>query len=245
MAFLEPQKFNILPPVVKNLLIINALLFLATIVLYNSNILDLTSFLGLHYWQSDDFETWQIISHMFMHGGFFHLFFNMFAVWMFGSQLENLWGSKRFLNYYILTGIGAAFLHFLIIHLQIQQLENNMINNHINLVLEQGNSLLNEGKNYINPEMAKLNKLYNTPVVGASGALFGLLLAFGMLFPNALLMFLFFPFPIKAKYFVLIYGLVELYYGLENNPNDNIAHFAHLGGMIFGFLIIKYWQSKR
>ena len=180
-----------------------------------------------------------------MHGGFFHLFFNMFAVWMFGSQLENLWGSKRFLNYYILTGIGAAFLHFLIIHLQIQQLENNMINNHINLVLEQGNSLLNEGKNYINPEMAKLNKLYNTPVVGASGALFGLLLAFGMLFPNALLMFLFFPFPIKAKYFVLIYGLVELYYGLENNPNDNIAHFAHLGGMIFGFLIIKYWQSKR
>ena len=245
MAFLEPQKFNILPPVVKNLLIINVLLFLATIVLYNSNIIDLTSVFGLHYWQSDDFETWQIISHMFMHGGFFHLFFNMFAVWMFGSQLENLWGSKRFLNYYILTGIGAAFLHFLIIHLQIQQLENNMINNHINLVLEQGNSLLNEGKNYINPEMAKLNKLYNTPVVGASGALFGLLLAFGMLFPNALLMFLFFPFPIKAKYFVLIYGLVELYYGLENNPNDNIAHFAHLGGMIFGFLIIKYWQSKR
>jgi len=245
MAFLEPQKFNILPPVVKNLLIINALLFLATIVLYNSNIIDLTAVFGLHYWKSDDFETWQIISHMFMHGGFFHLFFNMFAVWMFGSQLENLWGSKRFLNYYILTGFGAAFLHFLIIHLQIQQLENNMINNHINLVLEQGNSLLNEGKNYINPEMAKLNKLYNTPVVGASGALFGLLLAFGILFPNALLMFLFFPFPIKAKYFVLIYGIVELYYGLENNPNDNIAHFAHLGGMIFGFLIIKYWQSKR
>ena len=90
----------------------------------------------------------------------------------------------------------------------------------------------------------KLNILYNTPVVGASGALFGLLLAFGMLFPNALLMFLFFPFPIKAKYFVMIYGIVELYYGLQNNPNDNIAHFAHLGGMIFGFIIIKYWQQK-
>ena len=114
MAFLEPQKFNILPPVVKNLLIINALLFLATIVLYNSNILDLTSVLGLHYWQSDDFETWQIISHMFMHGGFFHLFFNMFAVWMFGSQLENLWGSKRFLKFYILTGLGAGILQIIL-----------------------------------------------------------------------------------------------------------------------------------
>ena len=101
MSYFEPRRFNILPPVVKNLLIINGLLFLATITLYNINIADLTKILGLHYWKSHNFETWQIISHMFMHGGFFHLAFNMFAVWMFGSQLENLWGSKRFLNYYI------------------------------------------------------------------------------------------------------------------------------------------------
>tara|TARA_B100001250_G_C19610074_1_gene704519 strand:- start:126 stop:866 length:741 start_codon:yes stop_codon:yes gene_type:complete len=244
MSHFQPQPFNILPPVVKNLLIINGLLFLATITLHTTNIINLTQMLGLYYWKSNNFETWQIISHMFMHGGFFHLFFNMFAVWMFGSQIENLWGSKRFLNYYILTGLGAAFLHFLIIHIQIQNLTKNMDLHQIEQVVTQGGHILNSGKNYIQNEMGKLNILYHTPVVGASGALFGLLLAFGMLFPNALLMFLFFPFPIKAKYFVMIYGIVELYYGLQNNPNDNIAHFAHLGGMIFGFIIIKYWQQK-
>ena len=244
MSYFEPQRFNILPPVVKNILIINALLFLATITLYNINIVNLTNLLGLHYWKSAEFETWQIISHMFMHGGFFHLAFNMFAVWMFGSQLENLWGSKRFLNYYLLTGIGAAFLHFLIIHIQIQNLENSMYINNIEQVLKEGHLILQNGKNYINDNMRTLNTLYNTPVVGASGALFGLLLAFGMLFPNALLMFLFFPFPIKAKYFVLIYGLVELYAGIANKPGDNIAHFAHLGGMIFGFFIIQFWRWK-
>tara|TARA_Y100000589_G_scaffold74329_1_gene67707 strand:+ start:44289 stop:45035 length:747 start_codon:yes stop_codon:yes gene_type:complete len=244
MSYFQPQRFNILPPVVKNLLIINGLLFFATITLYSSNLIDLTKILGLHYWKSNNFETWQIISHMFMHGGFMHLFFNMFAVWMFGSQIENLWGSKRFLNYYLLTGLGAAFVHFIIIHLQIQSLENNMTLIQIEKVLSDGSNILNSGKNYIQNDMRKLNLLYNTPVVGASGALFGLLLAFGMLYPNALLMFLFFPFPIKAKYFVMIYGLAELYYGLQNNPNDNIAHFAHLGGMIFGFIIIKYWQHQ-
>ena len=244
MSYFQPQKFNILPPVVKNLLIINGLLFFATITLYNANILDMTKIFGLHYWKSNNFETWQIISHMFMHGGFFHLFFNMFAVWMFGSQIENLWGSKRFLNYYLMTGLGAAFLHFLIIHFQIQSLEKNMLANQVEQVMSQGSYLLESGKNYINHDMRQLNLLHNTPVVGASGALFGLLIAFGMLFPNALLMFLFFPFPIKAKYFVMIYGAVELYYGLQNNPSDNIAHFAHLGGMIFGFIIIKYWKNQ-
>ena len=109
----RPQRFNILPPIVKNLLIINTLFFFATITLTNQG-LDLRNYLGLHHWQSNDFQTWQIITHMFMHGNFTHLFFNMFAIWMFGTQLENLWGSKRFLNYYILTGLGAAFLHFVI-----------------------------------------------------------------------------------------------------------------------------------
>tara|TARA_Y100000766_G_scaffold284611_1_gene303775 strand:+ start:1253 stop:1984 length:732 start_codon:yes stop_codon:yes gene_type:complete len=241
MSFFQPQRFSILPPVVKNILIINGLLFLATITLWSSNI-DLRQTLGLYYWNSNNFETWQIISHMFMHGSFSHIAFNMFAVWMFGSHLENLWGSKRFLNYYILTGLGAAFLHFLIIHWQIKSLENMMNYENLNTVVESGHLILNEGKNYINQNMRQLNSLYNTPVVGASGALFGLLIAFGLLFPNALLMFLLFPFPIKAKYFVLIYGIVELYLGIQNN--SNIAHFAHLGGMIFGFIIIKYWEWK-
>ena len=242
MSYFEPQRFNILPPVVKNILIINGLMFLATISLYSSGI-SLTKHLGMYYWSSKNFETWQIITHMFMHGGLSHIFFNMFAVWMFGSQLENLWGSRRFLNYYLLTGLGAAFLHFLTIHFQINNLESNMSYKQIEDVMNQGHLLINENKNYINESMRKLNLLYNTPVVGASGALFGLLIAFGLIFPNALLMFMFIPFPIKAKYFVLIYGLVELYLGFQNN--SNVAHFAHLGGMLFGFIIIKYWRIKR
>ncbi len=214
MSHFRPQRFNILPPVVKNLLIINGLLFLATITLINQGF-DLIKVLGLHHWQSTHFQTWQIISHMFMHGDFTHLFFNMFAIWMFGSQLENLWGSKRFLKYYIFTGLGAAILHFTIF--QFYQLPGLPIHYQDLLITKH-------------------------VVVGASGCLFGLLVAFGLLFPNTMLFFLFIPFPIKAKYFVIIYGLAELYYGIQNNPNDNIAHFAHLGGMLFGFLIIKYWQ---
>ncbi len=237
MSFFQPQRFSILPPVVKNILIINGLLFLATITLSSSNI-NLRQILGLYYWNSQSFETWQIITHMFMHGSFTHIAFNMFAVWMFGSQLENLWGSKRFLNYYLLTGLGAAFLHYLIIHFQVLNLESLMDYNQISTILDKG--IVPEG--IVRSDANKLFNLYNTPVVGASGALFGLLIAFGLLFPNALLIFLFFPFPIKAKYFVLIYGIIELYLGLQNN--SNIAHFAHLGGMIFGFIIIKYWQWK-
>ena len=233
MTFLQSDRFSILPPVVKNLLIINGLLFLANITL------NLNSTLGLYYWSSNNFETWQILTHMFMHGSISHLFFNMFAIWMFGSQLENMWGSKRFLNYYLLTGLGAAILHFLIIHIQVLEISTLFTTYEINQIVNNGVSV---GKSIIMER--ELYNLYNTPVVGASGALFGLLLAFGMLFPNTLLFLIFIPIPIKAKYFVLFYGLAELFYGLQNNPNDNVAHFAHLGGMIFGYLIIKYWQSK-
>ena len=245
MNYLRSSRFNILPPVVKNLLIINVLLFLATTTFYSIGFVDLNRTLGLYYWGSNNFESWQIITHMFMHGGFTHLFFNMFAIWMFGAQLENMWGSKRFLNYYILTGFGAAFLHFIIIHFQIENLENIMNQDTINTIRANGSELLQNHRNYVDINMGRLNVLYHTPVVGASGALFGILIAFGMLFPNTLLFFIFIPIPIKAKYFVLFYGLAELFYGLQNNPSDNIAHFAHLGGMIFGFLIIKFWQNNR
>jgi membrane associated rhomboid family serine protease len=216
MTFFKPQRFNILPTIVKNILIINCILFLATEVLSMQGIINLKELLGLHYWKSSSFETWQIISHMFMHGDFTHLFFNMFAVWMFGTQLEHLWGAKKFLKYYLLTGLGAAILHFMIFHFF--ELPNSTYRD---LLIERHT------------------------VLGASGCLFGLLVAFGLLFPNTKLFFLLIPFPIKAKYFVIIYGLAELYYGLQNNPYDNVAHFAHLGGMLFGFMIIKYWQSNK
>ena len=230
----RPSNFSELPEVVKNLLIINGLFFLATISLDNFG-LDLVKIFGLHQFQSPDFRPHQIISHLFMHGDFTHLFFNMFALWMFGKILENVWGAKRFLTFYIVTGIGAAFVHLLISQYQILSI-SNQIPEMVNLAIE--------GRyNPSIPISKKLTQLIITPTVGASGAVFGLLLAFGMLFPNTLL-YIYFAIPIKAKYFVLAYGALELYSGISNNPADNVAHFAHLGGMIFGYFLIKYWRKN-
>ncbi|MDC1024393.1 rhomboid family intramembrane serine protease [Flavobacteriales bacterium] len=230
----RPGNFSELPEVVKNLLILNGLFFLATVSLSNLGI-DLVKILGLHQFQSTDFRPHQLITHLFMHGNFTHLFFNMFALWMFGKILENVWGSKRFLIYYMITGIGAASIHLLISQYQIISI-SNQIPEMVNLAIE--------GRyNPSIPISKKLTQLIITPTVGASGAVFGLLLAFGMLFPNALL-YLYFAIPIKAKYFVIGYGLIELYSGISNNPADNVAHFAHLGGMIFGFFLIKYWKNN-
>lgn len=234
--------FSQLPEVVKNLLIINGLLFLGSISLNNFGI-DLTKILGLHQFQSSDFMPHQLISHIFMHGNFTHLLFNMFALWMFGKVLENVWGGKRFLIYYMLTGIGAAIIHLAVSQYEILGLQSQLNSNEINVIIENGRRILEGNQNYSDQIMGKLNLLIHTPTVGASGAVFGILLAFGMLFPNTLL-YIYFAIPIKAKYFVIIYGLLELYYGLINNPTDNVAHFAHLGGMIFGFLILKYWQKN-
>ena len=229
----SPGNFNELPVVVKNLLIINGLLFLATISLINLGI-DLVKIFGLHQFQSNDFRPHQIITHLFMHGSFTHLFFNMFALWMFGKILENIWGQKKFLIYYMITGIGAAAIHLIFCQYQIINI-SNQIPDLVNIAIE--------GKyNPSIPLSKKLTQLIITPTVGASGAVFGLLLAFGMLFPNALL-YLYFAIPIKAKYFVIGYGLIELYAGISNNPADNVAHFAHLGGMIFGYFLIKYWKQ--
>lgn len=230
----RPGNFNELPLVVKNLLIINGLLFLATVSLSNLGI-DLVKIFGLHQFQSNDFRPHQLITHIFMHGSFTHLFFNMFALWMFGKILENIWGEKRFLIYYMITGIGAAFIHLLISQYQIISISNQ---------IPELVSIAIEGKyNPSIPLSKKLTQLIITPTVGASGAVFGLLLAFGMLFPNALL-YLYFAIPIKAKYFVIGYGILELYAGISNNPADNVAHFAHLGGMIFGYILIKYWKKN-
>ena len=143
----------------------------------------------------------------------------------------------------MLTGLGAATLHLAVNQIQISSLEAKMGIDQINIVINDGYKALNNGMNFTNPNMRQLNNLYHTPTVGASGAVFGLLLAFGMLFPNTMI-FIFGVIPIKAKFFVIIYGVFELWAGLSNNPSDNIAHFAHLGGMIFGYIIIKYWQKN-
>ena len=238
----RPSSFRHLPEVVKNLLIINGLFFLATITL-DSMGFDMYLFFGLHQFQSPDFMPHQLITHLFMHGNFTHLFFNMFALWMFGKVLENVWGGKKFLIYYMITGLGAAAIHLGVSQYEIMSLQAQISSNDLNTILNEGGNILAGGQNYTNPIMGKLNLLIHTPTVGASGAVFGVLLAFGMLFPNALL-YIYLAIPIKAKYFVVLYGLLELYAGISNNPADNVAHFAHLGGMIFGFLLIKYWKKN-
>lgn len=232
----RPASFSQLPLVVKNLLIINGLFFLATISLQGNNTgIDIVKWFGLHQFQSPDFMPHQLITHFFMHANFTHLLFNMFALWMFGKILENVWGAKRFLTYYMITGIGAAFVHLAVSQYQIFQLANNVPE--ILELAKQG--LYNTG----NANSLRLTQLVTTPTVGASGAVFGILLAFGMIFPNTLL-YIFFAIPVKAKYFVIVYGLIELYSGISNNPADNVAHFAHLGGMLFGFILLKYWQKN-
>lgn len=242
------MNFKNIPPVVKNLLIINGLFFLATILLQNQGI-DLADYFGLHYWESGTFYPHQLITYMFMHGGFTHILFNMFAVWMFGRVLEGVWGGKRFLIFYIVTGVGAGVIQLLVAHFRLMSIEQLLTPEAISFALSNGFDLLHGGQGptefVTNPHFVDLVVLINTPTVGASGAVFGILLAFGMLFPNTELMLLFPPIPIKAKWFVIGYGALELYSGFANNPNDNVAHFAHLGGMLFGFILIKMWQKNR
>ncbi len=233
---------NTIPPVVKNLIIINALMLFATYILELKGI-DLSRTLGLHYVQSPDFKPYQLVTHMFMHGGLMHLVFNMFALWMFGRVLESVWGPKRFFIYYFVTGLGAAVFYSFVNFIEFQYIAGKMSPENVQMVMSQGADILNQGKNFIDPLESKLNLILNVPTVGASGAVFGILLGFGMLFPNTELMLLFPPIPLKAKYFVAGYGAIELFSGIAN-PGDNIAHFAHLGGMLFGFILIKYWNTK-
>jgi len=232
-----------LPEVVKNLLIINVLMLLATFVAFQAGI-DLPEILGLHHWSSEVFRPHQLITYMFMHGGLAHLFFNMFALYMFGRVLEQVWGSKRFLIYYMVTGIGAGLLQLLVTEIRIMDLASQIDPELYEVVLAEGHSIRESGQNFVDHNAREINNLINTSTVGASGAVFGILLAFGMLFPNVRLMLLIPPIPMKAKYFVAIYGALELYLGIANNPSDNVAHFAHLGGMLFGFFLIRYWRKN-
>ena len=220
----SPTGFRVLPPVVKNLLIINVLLYLATFTMNRFHI-DLTDYLGLHFFLASDFKPYQLITYMFMHGNFEHLFFNMFALWMFGNTLENIWGSKRFLLFYMVCGIGAGLCQEVVQYIQ------------YSTTLAQYDSVNLGGGQVIS--MANYLNLMNT--VGASGAIYGLLLAFGMMFPNSMI-YLYFFVPIKAKWFVIGYAVIELVSGFIGG--GNVAHFAHLGGMLFGLILILVWKKK-
>lgn len=257
--------FGRLTPIVKNLLIINVAIFL----LQSFVEIDFVNIFGLHYIKSDLFRPYQFLSHIFIHGGWGHIFSNMFAVFIFAPMLERVWGSHRFLAFYLITGLGAGLLYSAVTYYEVSTLESQ-VTSYIEaptpekfdtFILENAEfayqrlstfideyydnpgapSYINESKQYVTQ---LLERKEDVPMVGASGAVFGILMAFGLLFPNTELFLLFFPFPIKAKYFVLFYGLYELYTGFERVPGDNVAHFAHLGGMLFAYILIKIWGNK-
>lgn len=227
------------PPVVKNLLIINVVMFFGMIIFRQFFSINLNALLGLYYFQSPYFGPWQIVTHMFMHGSITHIFFNMWALWIFGKTLESVWGSKRFLIYYLVTGLGAALIHSLVLYFQwgpdVATLKAAYSADKVTM------KLLSEILRSGNP-FNELGIALRTPTVGASGAVYGVLLAFGMLFPNTPLFIIPIPFPIKAKWLVIGFGALELFLGISQT-GDNIAHFAHLGGMIFGFILIRYWNQ--
>jgi membrane associated rhomboid family serine protease len=231
-----------MPPVVKNIILLNVIMLLADYAAKSVFGIDLTMILGLYFPKSEHFMPVQIITHMFMHGGFWHIFFNMYALYIFGQVLENVWGPKRFFIYYMVCGLGAAFIHESVIYFQYNKLMNIISPEQLQLVLDQGSTYFRQGKVFTDTTMQGLQVLLNVPTVGASGAIFGILLAFGVLFPNTQLMLLFPPIPIKAKYFVFFYGALELYLAVTQ-PGSNIAHAAHLGGMLFGYLLIRYWRK--
>ncbi len=231
-----------IPPIVKNLIFINVIMLLAYWAVDSVFQINLNRILGLYFPKSELFKPIQIVTHMFMHGNFWHLFFNMYALFIFGVVLENVWGPKRFLIYYFVCGLGAVVIHESVIAFQFYHLAQNISPENLQVVINEGTAYFNKGMAFEDPAMRSMEILLNTPTVGASGAIFGVLLAFGVLFPNTQLMLLFPPIPIKAKYFVIFYGGLELVLAVSQ-PGSSIAHAAHIGGMLFGYLLIRYWRK--
>jgi len=258
----RPSFLSTIPPVVKNIIAINIVLFLATAVLpsifirFGLNI-DLNSIMGMHYWESSKFNPAQLVTYAFMHGSIAHIFFNMFAVYMFGAILENVWGPKKILFFYLITAVGAALMqqivwtveyHSLVIAMKeaaASGLPNALIpfEGTLRHIFQFGDLTTLSASDFRNLKEMFLNSP-EFVTIGASGSVFGLLLAFGWLFPEERLFLMFIPIPIKAWIFVLGYGLVELFQGVANFTGDNVAHFAHLGGMLFGAILILIWKRN-
>lgn len=256
-------------PVVKSLLIINIGFFILTLVLGQGT----ANVLALYYFESENFRIYQIATHFFMHAGFMHIFFNMYALVMFGSYVERLWGGNKFLFYYLFCAMGAAIIHTAYTYYHISGLQELAIAfqempdaNLFSQFMGKANLdfLTNEGQNLVqelesslrkstNGEAAQqaygimqqlINREMDIPIVGASGAVYGILVAFGLLFPNIELMLIFLPIPIKAKYFIPVLMVIEFILGVNQYSWDNIAHFAHLGGALFGIILILFWTKN-
>jgi membrane associated rhomboid family serine protease len=261
-------------PAILNIIIINVILFIAKIIFGSTYHLDIDKYLGLYFPYNSNFKPWQLISHMFMHADFFHIFLNMLSLWMFGTVLEKVWGAKKFLIFYFVCGIGAAICYLGVEYynyLQVVKSANFFLNHPTPSTLlsflnknslsipndlmneiefwksnpnntEVANSLKHLVINY-KDSLANMDARFAVPMIGASGAVYGILLGYGYLFPNTIIYFQLFI-PIKAKYLVFIYAGIELFSTWRNVPGDNVAHVAHLGGMLFGFILIYIWNKK-
>lgn len=237
---------NRLTDTIKHLIIINAIVFIAPQLLQ----LDFTNMLALHFPKNDHFGFWQYATHIFMHGSFAHILFNMYGLWAFGTPLEQMWGKKKFIFFYFSAGIGAGLIYTLVNYYQFNGIYEIFINAGLNdsevlSILKSGSTNDARVVNAITQEQFnKITSLYNTPAVGASGAVYGVLVAFGLYFKDAKLALIFFPVPIAAKYFIPVMILGDLFFGMTKYSVGNIAHFAHIGGAIIGFIIAYYWKKN-
>ena len=271
MTQFRPTRFEVLPTIIKNLLIINGLVFLAQNTFAGpTSTFSFEDYFALHAWQSSLYKPWQLITHMFLHGDFGHILGNMFALWIFGSILENVWGPKRFLLFYFLCGVGAAVIHLLILSYQLIPLSTEYAQL---LSLSKSNApgftdavyafskahdiplarILSDNKVSLDtpglaPQLMDLissyyNKMLSTATLGASGAVFGILIAFVYLFPNTYI-YIYFLFPIKAKWLGILYFAFELYKAIQNSAGDNVARWAHVGGAVVGFVLVYIWNKR-
>ncbi len=232
---------------IKHLIIINAILFIAPQILQ----LDFTNILALHFPKNEHFGFWQYVTHIFMHGSFPHILFNMYGLWAFGAPLEQIWGRNKFLFFYFSAGIGAGLIYTLVNYYQFNNifelfLSAGLTENEVIEILKIGSTNDARLTGIITQEQfQEIWSLYHTPAVGASGAVYGVLVAFGMYFKDAKLALIFFPVPIAAKYFIPILIVFDLFFGMTRYSVGNIAHFAHVGGALIGFLIAWYWKKNQ
>jgi membrane associated rhomboid family serine protease len=271
MTQFSPTRFEVLPTIIKNLLIINGLMFLAQNTFAGpTSSFSFEDYFALHAWQSDLYKPWQLITHMFLHGDFSHILGNMFALWMFGSILENVWGPKRFLLFYMLCGVGAAVIHLAILSYQLvplateyerllllsktntsgftEAIYNYAARQRIPLTQILADNKVSLSTPGLAPQLMDLmttyyNKTVDTATLGASGAVFGILIAFVYLFPNTYI-YIYFLFPVKAKWLGIAYFAFEFYKGVQNSAGDNVARWAHVGGAVIGFILVYIWKKK-
>jgi len=236
---------NRLTEAIKHLIIINVILFLVPQLLK----MDLTNHLALHFPKNEHFGFWQYISHMFMHGSFSHILFNMYGLWAFGTPLEQMWGKNKFIFFYFSAGLGAGIIYSLVNYYQFNGIYEQLIN--LGISTSDVQQILDSGRyndeivTLSNQTMSEFYSLYHTPAVGASGAVYGILVAFGLSFPNAKLALIFFPVPIAAKYFIPVMLLGDVFFGMTKYSVGNVAHFAHIGGALIGFIIAWYWKRNQ